>query len=160
MLLTVTKTVAGAMEIQKAFEMHEWGQESGFTPVTWTRYLRHSALTGLYAQQAANRPEPDGREKRRARSRRLQTARFAPCVDRVDRVPPVIPVVTDRTAQEDSCAAGRKGQAARRANLGGREGAASLRETHAPASALSRPHANHSAKHGDTSRASDAASMT
>jgi hypothetical protein len=44
----VANTIAGSMEIQRAFEMHEWGQESGFTPVLWARYIRQSPLTGLY----------------------------------------------------------------------------------------------------------------
>ena len=42
----VINTVAGAMEIQRAFEVHEWGQQSGQTPIVWARHLRASPLPG------------------------------------------------------------------------------------------------------------------
>ena len=44
----VTNTIPGAIEIQAAFEMLEWGQQSGQTPVVWVRHLRQSPLPGLY----------------------------------------------------------------------------------------------------------------
>jgi hypothetical protein len=44
----VTNTIAGAIEIQQAFEMQEWGAQSGHNPVTWARYLREAPLPGLY----------------------------------------------------------------------------------------------------------------
>lgn len=43
----VTNTVEGAMDIQNAMEMHEWGQQSGQSPVPWARYLREAPLPGL-----------------------------------------------------------------------------------------------------------------
>jgi len=62
----VTNMIAGAMEIQAAFEMLEWGQQSGQSPVVWARHLRGSPLPGLYpksviyqfgkADQNANNP--------------------------------------------------------------------------------------------------------
>ena len=44
----VTNTIAGAIEIQQAFEMQEWGSQSGNSPVTWARYVREAPLPGLY----------------------------------------------------------------------------------------------------------------
>jgi hypothetical protein len=44
----VINTVAGAMELQRAFEFAEMVQENGLTPVTWARYLRRTPLPGLY----------------------------------------------------------------------------------------------------------------
>jgi hypothetical protein len=44
----VTNTIAGAIEIQQAFEMQEWGGESGNTPVTWARHVLEAPLPGLY----------------------------------------------------------------------------------------------------------------
>jgi hypothetical protein len=44
----VTNTTPGAMEIQAAFEMSEWGQQAGQSPVVWARHLRESPLSGLY----------------------------------------------------------------------------------------------------------------
>jgi hypothetical protein len=62
----VTNTIAGAIDIQAAFEISEWGQQSGQSPVVWVRYLRESPLPGLYpksviyqfgkADQNANNP--------------------------------------------------------------------------------------------------------
>ena len=43
----VTNTVAGAMDIQEAMELHEWGQQSGQSPLPWARYLREAPLPGL-----------------------------------------------------------------------------------------------------------------
>ena len=42
-----TNTIAGAIEIQQAFEMQEWGGQSGNSPVTWARYVREAPLPGL-----------------------------------------------------------------------------------------------------------------
>ena len=44
----VTNTIAGAIKIQQAFEMQEWGSQSGNSPVTWSRYVREAPLPGLY----------------------------------------------------------------------------------------------------------------
>ncbi|MGI8998062.1 MAG: Ig-like domain-containing protein [Pyrinomonadaceae bacterium] len=62
----VTNMIAGAIDIQAAFEMLEWGQQSGQSPVVWVRHLRESPLPGLYpksviyqfgkADQNANNP--------------------------------------------------------------------------------------------------------
>lgn len=49
-LPVVVNAIAGAMDIQKAFEMHEWGQESGQNPVVWAPYIRARPLAGLYAK--------------------------------------------------------------------------------------------------------------
>jgi hypothetical protein len=49
-LPAVINTIDGAMDIQKAFEMHEWGQESGQNPIVWAPYVRTRPLTGLYAK--------------------------------------------------------------------------------------------------------------
>jgi hypothetical protein len=43
-LQEVTNTVAGAMEIQRIFEIHEWGQQGGQTPIVWAPYLRAKPL--------------------------------------------------------------------------------------------------------------------
>ena len=43
----VTNTVEGAIAIQNAMELHEWGQQSGQSPVPWARYLREAPLPGL-----------------------------------------------------------------------------------------------------------------
>jgi hypothetical protein len=43
----VTNDIAGAMDIQHAMELHEWGQQSGQSPVPWVRYLRAAPLPGL-----------------------------------------------------------------------------------------------------------------
>ena len=43
----VTNDVEGAMDIQEAMELHEWGQQSGQSPVPWARYLREAPLPGL-----------------------------------------------------------------------------------------------------------------
>jgi hypothetical protein len=40
----------GAVDIQKAFEMHEWGQESGQSPIVWAPYVRRGPLEGLHAK--------------------------------------------------------------------------------------------------------------
>ena len=47
-LPAVTNTIPGAMEIQAALEVAEWGQQSGRTPVVWAPYLREKPLPGLY----------------------------------------------------------------------------------------------------------------
>lgn len=44
----VINTIAGAIEIQQAFELQEWAGQSGQTPVTWARYVRETPLPGLY----------------------------------------------------------------------------------------------------------------
>ena len=44
----VINSLAGAMELQQAFEFAEMVQENGLTPVTWARYLRAAPLPGLY----------------------------------------------------------------------------------------------------------------
>ena len=46
-LPAVVNTVVGAMDIQRAFEMHEWGQQSGQTPIVWARHVRSAPLRGL-----------------------------------------------------------------------------------------------------------------
>jgi Bacterial Ig-like domain len=43
----VTNTVEGAIDIQNAMELHEWGQQSGQSPLPWARYLREAPLPGL-----------------------------------------------------------------------------------------------------------------
>jgi Big-like domain-containing protein len=43
----VINTVAGAMAIQNAFEMHEWGQQSAQTSQTWIRHLESKPLAGV-----------------------------------------------------------------------------------------------------------------
>jgi hypothetical protein len=46
----VTNTADGAMEIQKAFEIQEWGQQSGQSPIVWAPYLRRRPLVGMTAK--------------------------------------------------------------------------------------------------------------
>jgi hypothetical protein len=43
----VVNTLAGAIEIQEAFEIHEWGQQTGQTADTWLPHLRKSPLAGM-----------------------------------------------------------------------------------------------------------------
>ena len=43
----VTNTVEGAIDIQNAMELHEWGQQSGQSPLPWARSLREAPLPGL-----------------------------------------------------------------------------------------------------------------
>jgi hypothetical protein len=43
----VANTLEGAMAIQHALELHEWGQQSGQSPVPWMRYLREAPLPGV-----------------------------------------------------------------------------------------------------------------
>jgi hypothetical protein len=43
----VVNMVAGAIDIQEAFEIHEWGQQSGQTSHTWMLHLRKSPLAGM-----------------------------------------------------------------------------------------------------------------
>ena len=43
----VTNTAEGAMDIQNAMELHEWGQQSGQSPLPWARHLREAPLSGL-----------------------------------------------------------------------------------------------------------------
>ena len=43
----VTNTVEGAMAIQHAFEMHEWGQQAAQTSLTWAIHLQDKPLAGL-----------------------------------------------------------------------------------------------------------------
>ena len=43
----LTNTVAGAMAIQEAFELHEWGQQTGQSPVMWSPYLGRAPLAGV-----------------------------------------------------------------------------------------------------------------
>jgi hypothetical protein len=47
----VTNTIVGALEIQAAMEIHEWGQQSGQSPIPWVRHLREEPLPG-------NSPKP------------------------------------------------------------------------------------------------------
>jgi hypothetical protein len=44
---SVTNTVDGALAIQEAFELHEWGQQAGQSPIPWAQYLRKAPLTGV-----------------------------------------------------------------------------------------------------------------
>ena len=44
----VTNAVEGAIDIQNALELHEWGQQLGQSPVPWARYLREAPLPGLF----------------------------------------------------------------------------------------------------------------
>lgn len=44
----VTNTVDGAIDIQNAMELHEWGQQSGQSPLPWARHLREVPLTGVF----------------------------------------------------------------------------------------------------------------
>jgi hypothetical protein len=43
----VITTVGGAIAIQNAFEMHEWGQQSAQTSQTWIRHLQANPLAGM-----------------------------------------------------------------------------------------------------------------
>jgi hypothetical protein len=43
----VTNDVEGAIEIQRVMELHEWGQQSGQSPMPWVRHLREAPLPGL-----------------------------------------------------------------------------------------------------------------
>jgi hypothetical protein len=43
----VTNTVDGAIDIQNAMELHEWGQQSGQSPLPWARLLREAPLPGV-----------------------------------------------------------------------------------------------------------------
>ena len=43
----VVNMVAGAIDIQEAFEIHEWGQQTGQTSHTWMVHLRKSPLAGM-----------------------------------------------------------------------------------------------------------------
>jgi hypothetical protein len=44
----VTNAVEGAIDIQNAMEVQEWGQQLGQSPVPWARYLREAPLPGLF----------------------------------------------------------------------------------------------------------------
>jgi hypothetical protein len=44
----VNNMIVAAMEIQRAFELHEWGQQVGQATAVWARHLRESPLPGLY----------------------------------------------------------------------------------------------------------------
>jgi Bacterial virulence factor lipase N-terminal len=44
----VTNAVEGAIDIQNAMELHEWGQQLGQSPVIWARYLHEAPLPGLF----------------------------------------------------------------------------------------------------------------
>jgi hypothetical protein len=44
----VTNSVMGAMAIQSAFEMHEWGQQAAQTSQTWAVHLQEKPLAGLH----------------------------------------------------------------------------------------------------------------
>jgi hypothetical protein len=46
----VINAVPGAMAIQQAFEMHEWGQQSGQTTQTWAIHLQQKPLPGVGAR--------------------------------------------------------------------------------------------------------------
>lgn len=43
-------TIEGAVAIQEAMELHEWGQQSGQSPEPWVRHLREAPLPGVYAK--------------------------------------------------------------------------------------------------------------
>jgi len=43
----VTNDVEGAIEIQRVMELHEWGQQSGQSPLPWVRHLRETPLPGI-----------------------------------------------------------------------------------------------------------------
>jgi hypothetical protein len=43
----VTNTVNGATDIQNAMELHEWGQQSGQSPLPWAGLLREAPLPGV-----------------------------------------------------------------------------------------------------------------
>ena len=43
----VVNLIAGAIDIQEAFEIHEWGQQTGQTSHTWMLHLRKSPLAGM-----------------------------------------------------------------------------------------------------------------
>ena len=43
----VTNTLDGAIDIQNAMELHEWGQQSGQSPLPWARLLREAPLPGV-----------------------------------------------------------------------------------------------------------------
>ena len=43
----VVNDTPGAMEIQAAFEMLEWGQQSGQSPIVWAPYIREYPLAGM-----------------------------------------------------------------------------------------------------------------
>jgi hypothetical protein len=46
----VVNDVPGAIEIQEAFERHEWGQQSGQSPLPWLPHLRSNPLPGNAAK--------------------------------------------------------------------------------------------------------------
>jgi hypothetical protein len=46
----VTNTVEGAIHIQNAMELHEWGQQSGQSPLPWAGLLREAPLPGVFAK--------------------------------------------------------------------------------------------------------------
>jgi hypothetical protein len=46
----VTNESAGAIAIQDAMELREWGQQSGQSPVPWVQYLREAPLPGGLAK--------------------------------------------------------------------------------------------------------------
>ena len=43
----VTNEIEGAIAVQDAMELREWGQQSGQSPVPWVGYLREAPLPGL-----------------------------------------------------------------------------------------------------------------
>jgi Bacterial virulence factor lipase N-terminal len=49
----VVNTVAGAIEIQEAFEIGEWGRQSGTTSHVWTPHLRARPLAGMAPKAVA-----------------------------------------------------------------------------------------------------------
>ncbi len=62
----VINNVPGAIEIQEAFERHEWGQQSGQSPLPWLPHLRSNPLPGntaksliiQYNNMDQNAPQP------------------------------------------------------------------------------------------------------
>lgn len=44
----VINAIAGAVDIQKALETKEWGEQSGATSHAWATYLRETPLPGVY----------------------------------------------------------------------------------------------------------------
>ena len=46
----VTNQIEGAIAIQDAMELREWGQQSGQSPLPWVRHLREAPLPGVFAK--------------------------------------------------------------------------------------------------------------
>ena len=46
----VSNEIEGAIAIQDAMEVREWGQQSGQSPLPWVRHLREAPLPGVFAK--------------------------------------------------------------------------------------------------------------